>query len=142
MQIQSGFTANKPSSIASTATSTVLTLVIGALLLLAMSTTIQAHEQQKQQEQQKQKEEQRPPNIVLLLGDDHGYPYFGFMGDTNVHTPTMDQIAAGGYTTTQGMVTTPYCRPSLRSIITGMHSVDYQLHVNRELAPAIAESEE
>ena len=22
---------------------------------------------------------ERPPNIVLLIGDDHGYPYFGFM---------------------------------------------------------------
>ena len=25
----------------------------------------------------------RPPNVVLLIGDDHGYPYFGFMGDEN-----------------------------------------------------------
>ena len=39
-----------------------------------------------------------PPNIVLLIGDDHGYPYFGFMGDDNVETPSMDALAAGGVT--------------------------------------------
>ena len=55
------------------------------------------------------------PNIVLLIGDDHGYPYFGFMGDQNVVTPTMDALAEGGVTFTNGFVTTPYCRPSLRS---------------------------
>ena len=38
---------------------------------------------------------QRPPNVLLLIGDDHGYPYFGFMGDENVVTPSMDALAAG-----------------------------------------------
>lgn len=72
-----------------------------------------------------------PPNVVLLIGDDHGYPYFGFMGDRNVHTPAMDALAAGGYTFTLGHVTAPYCRPSLRSTITGMHPVQYVLRENR-----------
>ena len=40
---------------------------------------------------------ERAPNIVLLIGDDHGYPYFGFMGDDNVVTPAMDAIAEGGH---------------------------------------------
>ncbi len=34
------------------------------------------------------------PNIVLLVGDDHGYPYFGFMGADYVQTPQMDKLAA------------------------------------------------
>ena len=72
----------------------------------------------------------RPPNIVLLIGDDHGYPYFGFMGDDNVVTPTMDAIAAGGITFSHAHVTVPYCRPSLRTMITGLHPVDYQLRLN------------
>ena len=38
---------------------------------------------------------QRPPNIVFLVGDDHGYPYYGFMGDENVVTPSMDRAAPG-----------------------------------------------
>ena len=68
---------------------------------------------------------ERLPNIVLLVGDDHGYNYFGFMGDEHVVTPTMDAIAEGGYVFTQGHAPTPYCRPSLRAIITGLHPVQY-----------------
>ena len=29
----------------------------------------------------------RPPNIVLVIGDDHGFPYFGFTGSEHVRTP-------------------------------------------------------
>lgn len=67
----------------------------------------------------------RLPNIVLLIGDDHGYPYFGFMGDRNVVTPSMDALAAGGHTFALAHVTASYCRPSLRSIVTGLHPVQY-----------------
>lgn len=73
---------------------------------------------------------ERPPNIVLLIGDDHDYPYFGFMGDRNVVTPSMDALAAGGYTFGTAHVTAPYCRPSLRSMITGLHPVQYVLREN------------
>lgn len=74
---------------------------------------------------------ERPPNVVLLIGDDHGYPYFGFMGDRNVVTPAMDALAAGGHTFTLGHVTASYCRPSLRSTITGLHPVEYVLRERR-----------
>ena len=74
---------------------------------------------------------ERPPNVVLLIGDDHGFPYFGFMGDRNVVTPAMDALAAGGHTFTLGHVTASYCRPSLRSTITGLHPVEYVLRENR-----------
>ena len=33
------------------------------------------------------------PNIVLIIGDDHGWPYFGFMGDEIVKTPNLDALA-------------------------------------------------
>ena len=68
---------------------------------------------------------QRPPNIVLLIGDDHGYPYFGFMGDEIVVTPSMDALAAGGVTFSHAHVTASYCRPSLLTLITGLHPVQY-----------------
>ena len=67
---------------------------------------------------------ERPPNIVLLIGDDHGYPYFGFMGDEHVVTPSMDALAEGGVTFSHTHVTAPYCRPSLRTLATGLHPVD------------------
>ena len=64
---------------------------------------------------------------MLLIGDDHGYPYYGFMGDENVVTPSMDALAAGGVTFSHGHVTASYCRPSLRTLITGLHPVQYVL---------------
>ncbi|MEM9532191.1 MAG: sulfatase-like hydrolase/transferase [Pseudomonadota bacterium] len=75
----------------------------------------------------------RPPNIVLLIGDDHGYPYFGFAGDEVVETPAMDTLARGGVVFSQGQVTVPYCRPSLRTMITGLHPVQYQLALNERI---------
>ena len=74
------------------------------------------------------------PNIVLLVGDDHGYPYFGFMGDDTVVTPAMDTLAEGGVVFTQGHVTAPYCRPSLRNLITGLHPVQYANRKNEIVA--------
>ena len=34
------------------------------------------------------------PNILFLLSDDHSYPFLSAYGDTNVNTPTLDQLAA------------------------------------------------
>ncbi len=82
----------------------------------------------------------RLPNIVLLIGDDHGYPYFGFMGDTNVVTPSMDALAAGGVTFSVGHTTAPYCRPSLRTLITGLHPIEYQLRLNERVEARRARS--
>ena len=33
------------------------------------------------------------PNIVLIISDDHAYRDFGFMGNTQVHTPHLDRLA-------------------------------------------------
>lgn len=82
---------------------------------------------------------ERPPNIVLLIGDDHGYPYFGFMGDEHVVTPSMDALAERGVTFSRTPVTAPYCRPSLRTLATGLHPVDYQKRVNNIVARRQAE---
>ena len=83
----------------------------------------------------------RLPNIVLLIGDDHGYPYFGFMGDENVVTPSMDALAYGGVTFSVGHTTAPYCRPSLRTLITGLHPIEYQLRLNEHIDAVRAQSD-
>lgn len=68
---------------------------------------------------------QRLPNIVLIVADDLGYPYAGFMGDTLVQTPNLDKLAAMGTVFTTGMVTESHCAPSLRTIITGLHCEEF-----------------
>ena len=70
-----------------------------------------------------------PPNIVLIIGDDHGYDYFGFNGDENVITPNMDLIAAQGSVFGLAHTTSNYCRPSLQTFITGLYPVQYEQRV-------------
>ena len=59
-----------------------------------------------------------PPNIVLIIGDDHGYPYFGFMGAGYVQTPNMGELASSGTVFINGYVPDNHCRPSLATLIT------------------------
>ena len=77
------------------------------------------------------------PNIILLIGDDHGFPYFGFMGADYVQTPNLDQIAQEGYTFRIGHVTDNHCRPSLQTLMTGYYPRQYNLWVNRYMNQAI-----
>ena len=62
------------------------------------------------------------PNLVLIVGDDHGYPYSGFMGSPVVETPTLDHLARGGTVFTTAYATASGCRPSLFSLLTGLHA--------------------
>jgi uncharacterized sulfatase len=64
---------------------------------------------------------QRPPNIILILGDDHGYQDFGFMGSSLVITPRLDRLAREGVAFTRGFNSSNECRRSQRSLLTGLH---------------------
>ncbi|MGH1364162.1 MAG: sulfatase family protein [Calditrichia bacterium] len=79
---------------------------------------------------------QKPPNIILLIGDDHGYPYFGFMGSKDVYTPNMDLLASEGTVFTEAHVSQNHCRPSLQTLVTGLHPVAYQQQVQAEMEKA------
>ena len=71
------------------------------------------------------------PNIVLIIGDDHGYPYFGFMGADYVKTPNMDTLASSGVLFKNGYVPDNHCRPSLATLVTGMLPADYNNDVKQ-----------
>jgi len=66
------------------------------------------------------------PNIILIIGDDHGWPYFGFMGDEIVKTPNLDALAEEGVVFPYGYTTSSTCRPSLRSLLTGLHPLQWR----------------
>ncbi|UCE87525.1 MAG: sulfatase-like hydrolase/transferase [Deltaproteobacteria bacterium] len=74
---------------------------------------------------------QRPPNLVLIIGDDHGYPDFGFMGSPYVQTPRLDRLAREGTLFTRGFTTASVCRPSLRSLLTGLHPIQWDFRVEQ-----------
>lgn len=66
--------------------------------------------------------EEARPNILLIISDDQSWTDYGFMGHPHIETPHLDQLAAESLTYTRGYVTSPLCRPSLASIITGLHT--------------------
>ncbi|MEM9546219.1 MAG: sulfatase-like hydrolase/transferase [Bacteroidota bacterium] len=72
-----------------------------------------------------QLENESLPNIIMLVGDDQGYPYFGFMGADYIHTPNMDALAESGVLFTDGYVSDNHCRPSLQTLLTGILPIDY-----------------
>ena len=79
----------------------------------------------------------RPPNIVLVIGDDHGFPYFGFTGSEHVRTPNLDLLAHEGTTFSFAHVTANHCRPSLQTLVTGLYPAQYQRLADRYHAEAV-----
>ena len=69
-----------------------------------------------------------PPNIILIIGDDHGWPYYGFQPSpqlltngqnvqTVVQTPNLDTLVATGLTFERGYATDSICAPSLQTLL-------------------------
>ena len=75
------------------------------------------------------------PNIVLIVADDFGAPYHGFMGNTDVETPNLDALAKSGIVFRNGYAPANHCRPSLRSMVTGLLPIEYEaLEAENKLA--------
>jgi uncharacterized sulfatase len=62
-----------------------------------------------------------PPNILLIISDDQAWTDYGFMGHSEIRTPNLDRLASEGLLYQYGYVPTSLCRPSLATIITGLH---------------------
>lgn len=65
--------------------------------------------------------EGKKPNILFLLSDDQAWGDYSFMGHPHIETPAIDKLAASGLTFQRGYTPVPLCRPSLASILTGLH---------------------
>jgi len=61
------------------------------------------------------------PNVVFIISDDQGWNDYGFMGNEQVKTPHLDHLAKRSLVFKHGYVTSPLCRPSLASIVTGLY---------------------
>ena len=60
-----------------------------------------------------------PPNIIVILADDLGFSDLGCFG-SEISTPNLDRMAAGGLRMTQ-FYTTPRCCPSRAALLTGLY---------------------
>lgn len=61
----------------------------------------------------------QPPNIIVILADDLGFSDLGCFG-SEIPTPNLDRMAAGGLRLTQ-FYTTPRCCPSRAALLTGLY---------------------
>lgn len=76
------------------------------------------------------------PNIILVIGDDHGWPYYGFQESTFVlsngapvqawaQTPHLDQLVESGVLFSRGYATDSLCVPSLQNLLSA-HGFEYR----------------
>jgi arylsulfatase A-like enzyme len=63
------------------------------------------------------------PNILFVLSDDHSYPFLSCYGDTNVRTPALDLLAAGGIRFHRFFTAAAQCVPSRATYMTGRSPV-------------------
>src|SRR5215471_17703282 len=62
----------------------------------------------------------RQPHIVHIVADDLGWKDVGFNGCTDIKTPNIDRLAAGGAKFTQFYVQ-PMCTPTRACLMTGRY---------------------
>lgn len=72
----------------------------------------------------------KAPNIVYIISDDQAWTDFGFMGNGRVYTPNLDRLAEQSATFVNGYLTTSVCRPSLVTLMTGLHLHQHQVYFN------------
>lgn len=70
------------------------------------------------------------PNVVMIVGDDHGWPDFGFMGHEVVQTPRIDRLARESAVFPHGYVPTSLCRASLATLLTGLYPHQHRICCN------------
>jgi len=63
----------------------------------------------------------------MILSDDHSVPYLGCYGNTDMHTPNLNQLAAEGVRFNHAYTTAPQCVLSRASILTGRNVLDVQM---------------
>lgn len=76
------------------------------------------------------------PNIVHIVADDLGWKDVGFNGCTDIKTPNLDALAAGGAKFTQFYVQ-PMCTPTRAALMTGRYPFRYGLQT--AVIPSVSE---
>lgn len=63
----------------------------------------------------------KQPNIVLIMADDLGYGDLSCYGSKTIHTPNLDQLAAGGIRFTDFHSNGAVCSPTRAALLTGKY---------------------
>ncbi len=68
------------------------------------------------------------PNIVLFVTDDQAIWACGAYGNTEIHTPNIDSLAAQGVRFLNAFTPTPVCSPSRATLFTGRYGSELGIH--------------
>lgn len=63
----------------------------------------------------------RKPNLVYLFSDQHSYDMMGCYGNSQVMTPNLDRLAAGGTRFGHCISNSPVCAPYRATLMSGQH---------------------
>src|SRR5512146_3284624 len=64
---------------------------------------------------------ERKPNVIVILLDDMGSHDLGCQGATDVKTPNIDSLAAGGARFANWYSNAPMCAPARATLMTGRY---------------------
>lgn len=65
--------------------------------------------------------EESPPNVLVILADDLGYGDLSAYGATDLQTPHIDRLIAGGMKLTEFYANCPVCSPTRAALLTGRY---------------------
>ena len=68
------------------------------------------------------------PNILVFMTDDHGQWASGCYGNRELHTPSLDHLAATGVRMSQAFTPSPVCSPARASFFTGHIPSSHGIH--------------
>ncbi len=77
-----------------------------------------------------------PPNVLILMSDQHNKSMMGCAGDSIVHTPRLDQLAAQGSLLENAYCNFPLCVPSRMSFMTGQYPYELGIYSNYDQLPS------
>src|SRR5436309_5312088 len=72
---------------------------------------------------QQQQTGRSKPNVVVILFDDLGCTDLGYLGATDLKTPNIDRLAAGGAVCRNWYSNAPVCAPARSALMTGRHPI-------------------
>lgn len=73
---------------------------------------------------------ERKPNVVFIFADQWRAQATTLAADSNVRTPVLDKLAAGGFRFTTTVSTCPVCSPYRASLITGQYPLTHGVFLN------------
>ncbi|MHC4562270.1 MAG: sulfatase family protein [Planctomycetota bacterium] len=76
------------------------------------------------------------PNILWICSDQQRFDTLGCMGNSFVHTPVLDKLAADGVLFEQAYCQNPVCTPSRASFLTGRYPRTCRARQNGQSIPA------